>query len=325
MANDKADVLFIGPHRDHLFTELNKAFVIHHAPRPEDVDDALTKKLAPTLRYVAVGGHPGAINGATMAKLPKLEIVSNFGVGYDNVDVKYAAANNVMVTNTPDVLNEEVADTTLGLLLATTRDFIQADKYVRSGEWAKHGDYRLSHSLRDRKVGIVGLGRIGRAIARRLDAMLLPVVYHTRNQVKDVSYKYYADLVAMARDVDALVVITPGGAATKNLINAKVLEALGPTGILINMARGSVVDEDALIAALKNKTIAAAGLDVFVKEPQVPQALRDMENVVLLPHVGSASVHTRRAMEQLVVDNLVAWKAGKAPLTPVAETPSKRK
>jgi lactate dehydrogenase-like 2-hydroxyacid dehydrogenase len=327
MAIDKADVLFIGPHREHLLGELNKTFTVHHVQTLGEANDAVTKneKLASTLRFVAVGGHPGAIDGALMAKLPKLEIVSNFGVGYDNVDVKYAAAHGIMVTNTPDVLNEEVADTTLGLLLATTRDLIQADKYVRSGDWAKHGDYRLSHSLRDRTVGIVGLGRIGRAIARRLEAMLVPVVYHARNPVKDVSYKYYADLLAMARDADVLIVITPGGAATKNLINAEVLKALGPNGILINMARGSVVDEDALIAALKDKTILAAGLDVFVKEPHVPQALVDMTNVVLLPHVGSASVHTRRAMEQLVVDNLVAWKAGKPPLTPVPETPSKRK
>ena len=175
--------------------------------------------------------------------------------------------------------------------------------------------------MRDRTVGVVGLGRIGKAIARRLEAMQVPVVYHARRQVADVSYRHYPGLTDMAREVDVLMVITPGGAQTKNLINAQVLEALGPDGILINMSRGSVVDEAALIRALKERKILSAGLDVFVNEPGVPKELLDMEHVVLFPHLGSASVYTRRAMEQLVVDNLLAWRAGKPPLTPVPETP----
>ena len=321
MAADKADVLFIGPPRTHLLAELAKTFTVHQAADQADVDEALVKRLAPQLKYVAVGGHPGSIDGNLMQKLGRLEIVSSFGVGYDNVDTKYASAHGITVTNTPDVLNEEVADTALGLLLSTVRHLPQIDRYVRSGQWAEKGDYPLTQSLRDRTVGMIGLGRIGKAIARRLDAMRVPVVYHTRRPQPDVPYRHYPSLVDMARAADVLLVITPGGAATRNLINAEVLAALGPNGILINMSRGSVVDEAALIEALKERTILSAGLDVYAKEPQVPAELIAMDHIVLFPHVGSASIHTRRAMEQLVVDNLAAWNAGKPPLTPVPETP----
>ena len=322
MAAEKPDVLFIGPPRTHLLGELAKAFSVHQVGTQKEIDDNLSTRLAPRLRYVAVGGHPGSIDGATMKKFPQLEIVASFGVGYDNVDTKYAAAHGITVTNTPDVLNEEVADTALGLLLCTVREFPQVDRYVRAGKWPQHGDYPLTQSLHDRTVGIVGLGRIGKAIARRLDAMRVPVVYHARRPQPDVPYRHYPVLVDMARDSDVLLVITPGGAATKNLVDAKVLEALGPNGILINVSRGSVVDEAALIEALKKRKILSAGLDVYAEEPHVPKELIEMDHVVLFPHVGSASIHTRRAMEQLVVDNLVAWSAGKPPLTPVPETPS---
>ena len=219
-----------------------------------------------------------------------------------------------------EVLNEEVADTALGLLLCTVREFPQAERYLRAGKWLK-GGYPLSATLRDRTVGIVGLGRIGKAIAKRVEAFGVPVVYHSRNSQKDVSYKYYAKLVDMAKDVDTLIVITPGGPATKHLINAEVLAALGPRGIVINMSRGTVVDDAALIKALRKKTIYSAGLDVFVNEPEVPKEYLEMENIVLFPHLGSGSVWTRQKMEQLVVDNLLAWNSGKAPLTPVPETP----
>jgi lactate dehydrogenase-like 2-hydroxyacid dehydrogenase len=219
------------------------------------------------------------------------------------------------------VLTEEVADTALGLLLCTVREFPQAERYLRAGKWTS-GDYPLTKaSLRNRTVGMVGLGAIGKAIARRLDAFGVPVVYHSRNQQAGVRYRYYPKLVEMARDVDTLIVITPGGPATRNLIDAEVLSALGPNGILINLSRGSVVDEPALIKALQNRTIYSAGLDVFVDEPNVPAELLAMDHVVLFPHLGSATVHTRQKMEQLVVDNLLAWAAGKPPLTPVPETP----
>jgi lactate dehydrogenase-like 2-hydroxyacid dehydrogenase len=205
--------------------------------------------------------------------------------------------------------------------LCTVRELPQAERYLRAGKWVNR-DYPLTRAtLRNCTVGLVGMGRIGQAIARRLDAMKVPVVYHSRRPAGGVGYRHYPRLIEMARDVDVLLVITPGGAETKNLINAEVLAALGPQGILINMARGSVVDEQALIKALQDKVIMSAGLDVYAREPRVPPELIAMEHVVLFPHLGSASVATRERMDQLVVDNLVAWGAGKPPLTPVAETP----
>jgi lactate dehydrogenase-like 2-hydroxyacid dehydrogenase len=262
-------------------------------------------------------------DSATLARFPKLEIVSAFGVGYDHVDANYARDHNVVVTNTPDVLTEEVADIAMGLLIATLREFIKADRYLRSGLWMTQNFPLSVGSLRDRKVGMVGMGRIGQAIGRRLEASRVPVVYHSRKPADGVSYKHYPDLTEMAKAVDTLVVIVPGGPATAKMINADVMKALGPRGVIINVARGTVVDEQALIAALKSGTILAAGLDVFANEPKVPDELRTMQNVVLLPHIGSASVVTRNAMDQLVVDNLKAWFAGKPPLTPVPETPVK--
>jgi lactate dehydrogenase-like 2-hydroxyacid dehydrogenase len=256
-----------------------------------------------------------------MSRFPRLEIVASFGVGYDHVDAVWAGAHGITVTNTPDVLTEEVADTALGLLLCTVREFPQAERYLRSGRWAQ-ADYRLSRAtLRNRTVGLVGMGRIGQAIARRLEAMQVSVVYHSRRPAAGLSYRHYPNLIDMARDVDILLVITPGGANTRNLINAEVLTALGPDGILVNMARGSVVDQPALIKALQDKTIMSAGLDVYANEPTVPPELIAMDHVVLFPHLGSASVATRERMDRLVVDNLLSWAAGKGPLTPVAETP----
>jgi lactate dehydrogenase-like 2-hydroxyacid dehydrogenase len=203
------------------------------------------------------------------------------------------------------------------------REFVKADRYLRSGLWLTQNFPLSAGSLRDRKVGMIGMGRIGQAIARRLEASRVPVVYHSRKPADGVSYKHYPDLLEMAKEVDTLVIIVPGGAGTAKMVNADVMKALGPRGVIVNVARGSVVDEQALISALKSGAILAAGLDVFEKEPNVPDELRSMQNVVLLPHIGSASVVTRNAMDQLVVDNLKVWFAGKPPLTPVAETPVK--
>src|SRR5262249_47260370 len=217
------------------------------------------------LPAIAVTATVGNHDGAFLSRFPRLEIVSSFGVGYDHIDAAWAGARGITVTNTPAVLTEEDADTALGLLLCTVREFPQPERDLRAGKWAQKG-YPLSKAtLRDRTVGLVGMGRIGQAIARRLDAMGVPVVYHSRRPAKDVSYKHYPKLLDMARDVDVLLVITPGGEETKNLIDAKVLAALGPKGILINMARGSVVDEQALIKALADKTIMSAGLDVYLR------------------------------------------------------------
>jgi lactate dehydrogenase-like 2-hydroxyacid dehydrogenase len=320
MASEKADILLLGPPRPLVVDALSAAANVHKLAETKD-RNALFAELAQRVRAMAVCGPVEPINEALMSRFPCLEIVSSFGVGYDHVDAKWAGAHGVTVTNTPDVLNEEVADTALGLLLCTVREFPQAERYLRAGKWVEKSYPLTKATLRDRTVGMVGMGRIGKAIARRLDAFGVPVVYHARNPQAGVSYRHYSSLLDMARDVDTLVVIVPGGASTQNMINTAVFEALGPNGILINMARGSVVDEPALIQALRDRKIMSAGLDVFVKEPNVPKELIEMENVVLFPHLGSASVATRRAMDQLMVDNLLAWAAGKPPLTPVAETP----
>ncbi|KAB2850788.1 MAG: 2-hydroxyacid dehydrogenase [Hyphomicrobiaceae bacterium] len=285
--------------------------------------DVLLEKIA--TKVVAVQSYAlGKVEAGLLDKLPNVEIVAHFGVGYDVVDVATAAKRGIVVTNTPDVLTEEVADTALGLLLMTVRELGAAEKWLRAGHWSKKSDYRLTPmTLRDRRVGIVGLGRIGKAIARRCEAFGLPVSYFGRTAQKGVSNRHYSNLVQMASDVDTLIVVIPGGAATKNIVNAEVLEALGPRGVVINIARGSVVDETALIKALKEKKIKAAGLDVFWNEPNINPELMKLENAVLLPHVGSASIYTRDAMGQLVVDNLKAYLAKKPPLTPVPETPFK--
>jgi lactate dehydrogenase-like 2-hydroxyacid dehydrogenase len=323
MTDEKPDVLLVGPSKPLLANGLEPRFTVHRLIEADD-REALLNRIADRVRALAVTYTNQKIDADFMGRFPKLEFVSSFGVGYDHVDAKWAGGHGIIVTNTPDVLNEEVADTTLGLLLCTVREFPQADRFVRAGKW-EQGAYPLSPgSLRDRSVGIVGMGRIGQAIARRLEAFRVPIVYHSRRPQAGVPYKHYPSLLEMAREVDVLVIIVPGGAETRNMINAEVLEALGPSGIVINMARGSVVDEPALIAALRDKKIFAAGLDVFANEPKVPKELVDMENVVLFPHLGSASVYTRTAMDKLVLDNLLSWASGKGPLTPVPETPPKK-
>jgi lactate dehydrogenase-like 2-hydroxyacid dehydrogenase len=321
ISSDKIDLLIYGPSKPLIEQGFSDQYVLHKFETQPDLE-RLTPDVAGRIRAIAVTGLVPT-NAAVLSRFPKLEIISSFGVGYDHIDAKAAAEHNIVVTNTPDVLTEEVADTALGLFIATAREFIKADRYLRSGLWLTQ-PYPLSvGSLRDRKVGMVGMGRIGQAIGRRLDASLVPVVYHSRNPAAGVSYKHYPNLIEMAKLVDTLIVITPGGPSTANLINAEVMSALGPRGIIVNVARGSVIDEPALIAALKSGTILAAGLDVFAQEPKVPDELRAMQNVVLLPHIGSASVVTRNAMDQLVVDNLKLWFAGKAPMTPIPETPVK--
>jgi lactate dehydrogenase-like 2-hydroxyacid dehydrogenase len=318
MAAEKPDVLLLGPPRPVFVNGLAAAFTVHRLPE-QDAEAALAA-MVPELRAIAVSSVTDRVDAGLMARLPRLEIVSTFGVGYDHIDAAWAGQHGIVVTNTPDVLTEEVADTAIGLLLCTAREFTQAERFVRAGKWRERG-YPLSRaSLRNRTVGLVGMGRIGKAIARRLDGMSVPVAYHTRRPAADVSYRHYPSLIDMARAVDVLLVIVPGGAGTKHLIGADVLAALGPDGILINMARGSVVDEPALIKALQDETILTAGLDVYAREPEVPAELIAMDHVVLFPHLGSASVYTRTQMDQLVVDNLLAWAAGKPPLTPVPES-----
>jgi lactate dehydrogenase-like 2-hydroxyacid dehydrogenase len=320
MAGAKSEVLLIGPSRP-VIAKGFAALTVHSLSAAAD-RDALLASVA-HVRAMAVAAPVEPINDALLARLPQLEIVASFGVGYDHIDVAAAAKRGIIVTHTPGVLTEEVADTALGLLLCTVRELPQAERYLRAGKWLER-EYPLTKaSLRNRSVGLVGMGRIGRAIARRLEAFGVPIAYHARQPRPDLAYSHYPDLIEMARAVDVLLVIVPGGPTTRNLIDGKVLEALGPEGILINMARGSVVDEPALIEALKQGKIMAAGLDVFAKEPHVPKELIAIENVVLFPHLGSASRFTREKMDQLMVDNILAWAAGKPPLTPVPETPWK--
>jgi lactate dehydrogenase-like 2-hydroxyacid dehydrogenase len=261
------------------------------------------------------------IGAGLMDALPNLEIVANYGVGYDKIDAAHAAQRGIMVTNTPEVLTEEVADTAVGLLLNTVREFGRAENWLRAGNWSRGEPYRMTPlTLRDRTIGIFGMGRIGLAIARRLEAFALPIAYHNRRPLPDVTYRYHPTLLELAEAVDTLISIVPGGAETDKAIDSRILSALGPRGVLVNVGRGSTVDQAALIAALANGTIAAAGLDVFENEPNVPEALLRLPNATLLPHVGSGSEYTRTAMADLCVDNLVAWFGEDRALTPVRET-----
>lgn len=297
---------------------LERAFVLHRLWEHPDAGEFL-KASGPRIRGVATSTLFGRVDSRLLDELPALEIVASFGVGYDNVDVAAAAERGVVVTNTPGVLDDEVADLTVGLLIATLRQIPQADRYVRGGRWPE-APFALSPTLRGRRIGLVGLGNIGKAVARRLAAFGVPIAYHARSRQPGIDFDYYPTVQALAEASDVLIALVPGAPATKHLIDGKVLAALGVDGVLINVSRGSVVDEHALIAALRSGTILAAGLDVYEEEPRVPHELIEMANVVLLPHIGSASVQTREAMGRLVVDNLRSWFGLGTAITPVAET-----
>ncbi|TFZ06239.1 2-hydroxyacid dehydrogenase [Ramlibacter henchirensis] len=285
--------------------------------RTHQTDPQAFAQAAPRIRAVTGGGE-SLVDRALMAQLPALEIVSIMGVGYDKVDVPAALERRIPVTHTPDVLNDEVADTAIGLMLSVAKKLPQADRYVRQGLWETQGAMPLTRKMSGARLGIVGLGRIGQAIAKRAEAFGMSIAYTSRNR-KEVKYAYFPSAAELASQVDFLVVITPGGAATRHLIDASVLRALGPQGYLVNVARGSVVDEAALVEALQQGVIAGAALDVFENEPHVPPALRELDNVVLAPHIASATVQTRGAMASLAFDNLAAHFAGKPLLTPVPE------
>ncbi len=317
----KPALLMTGPMMPLIETGLAPVYTVHRLWQADD-REALLARVGPEIEAVCTGGHTGVKTDAAMiARLPKLRVIANFGVGYDSIDAPAAAARGIVVTNTPDVLTEEVADTALGLLLMTVRELSKAENHLRGGHWGEKGDYRLTPgSLRDRSVGIAGLGRIGKAIARRCEAFGLPVSYYGRSKQQGVTYPHYATLTELAKAVDTLIVVTPGGPETNKMVNAEVLAALGPRGVVINVARGSVIDEAALISALRERRIEAAGLDVFVNEPKLSPEFLSLDNVVLTPHVGSGSQYTRNLMAQLVVDNLLAYAERQPPLTPVTET-----
>ncbi|WP_432883419.1 2-hydroxyacid dehydrogenase [Kribbella sp. CA-245084] len=284
----------------------------------ESDPDAVLAARRDEIVAVATGGT--TIDGAFLDDLPAVRLVASFGVGYDRIDATAAASRGVVVTNTPGVLDDEVADTALGLLLMTVRELGRAEQYLREGKWAAGRPYPLAPAtLHGRRMGILGLGRIGQAIADRAQPFGVSVAYHNRHP-KDVSYQYYGSLVEMAADVDILMIVIPGGDDTRHLVDASVLKALGPDGILINVARGTVVDEQALVDALRTNTILSAGLDVFEHEPKVHPDLLTLPNAVLLPHVGSATIPTRTAMANLVVSNIRQWLTDGTPLTPVPES-----
>ena len=296
--------------------QLHAAYVVHE--RLHEADPEAFAKVAPQIRAIAGSGE-SKVPRSLMDQLPGLELVSIMGVGYDGVDVPAALERRIPVTHTPGVLNDEVADLAIGLMLSIARRIPQADQYVRAGRWGNEGAMPLTRKVSGARLGIVGLGRIGQAIARRAEAFGMSIAYTSRSAKTGVTHSYYPTAEALAEQVDFLVVITPGGADTRHLINAEVLAALGSKGYLINVARGTVVDEAALVDALKKGVIAGAGLDVFEKEPHPSEALLTLDNVVLTPHIGSATWQTRQAMADLAAGNLSAHFLGKALLSPVPE------
>jgi lactate dehydrogenase-like 2-hydroxyacid dehydrogenase len=286
-------------------------YTVHRLHEAAD-KDALLASRRDRVRGIA-GGY---VQAELMDRLPKLEIIANFGVGYDSIDTQAAKARNIRVTNTPNVLNDAVAEITIGLMIALARRIPQAHQFVRDGNWLK-GNFPLLTELNGKTVGILGLGRIGKEIAVRAQAMKMRVVYFGRHKQHDEPFVYYSDLTEMARDVDWLVIIAPGGKGTEKIVSRQVLEALGPEGYLVNMARGTLVDEAAMVELLQSKALGGAALDVFENEPRVPQALFALDNVVLSPHQGSATHQTRNKMGALVVANLDAWFAGDPLISPV--------
>ncbi|NRG17251.1 2-hydroxyacid dehydrogenase [Rhizobiales bacterium] len=316
---DKPDILIPRPLMRSILKVLDRDYTTHKLWEMAD-PEAYLDSVAQMIKGIA--SSPSAkVDANLVDRLPNLQIVANFGVGYDGIDARHCADRGIMVTNTPDVLTEEVADTALGLLIMAVRELSASERYLRAGKWQSDGPYPLTHgTLRGRKLGIFGLGRIGKAIARRAEAFGLEIHYHGRRKQDGVAYPYHRNLKELAAACDTLMVVAPGGADTRHAVDADVLKALGPNGVVINIGRGSVIDEQALITALKNGVILAAGLDVFEEEPRAPAELIALDNAVLLPHVGSASIHTREAMGSLMLDNLATWfKEGHA-VTPVAET-----
>ncbi len=313
--SDAPRLLLLGSPADRYVERLTASAAVTQAETQEAFTAALADGAG--IQAIAMFGH-WVISPEVLDALPDLKVISNFGVGYDTIDAAEAARRGILVSHTPDVLNEEVADTTLMLWLAVSRELLPSERWARSGDWEAKGNYPLTRSIRNRTVGILGMGRIGQAIAETIQPFNPTILYHTRSP-KDVPYTYVGDLVEMARQADVLIVITPGGAATRHLVNAAVIDALGPEGIVINVARGTVIDEAALTDALVSGRLGGAGLDVFEDEPKIPDALKSLENVVLLPHVGSASVETRQMMGDLVCDNVDQWLAGKTVKTPVPE------
>lgn len=310
----RADILVVGRVPANVLAQLEASFNVHVLPDAREDAKALLQTVAPRIRGIATN----AVQAPTremLEAIPNLELMASAGIGTDVLNVAYAHSRGIQVTNTPDVLSDDVADAAIMLMLATSRRLVPADRNVREGRWLK--GLPLGHRVSQKRLGILGLGRIGQAIARRAAAFEMTIGYHQRRVNAELPYHYYDDVAALAHDSDFLAVVVPGGSATEKMVDTAVLDALGPEGILINVGRGSTVDEPALLQALAEGRIRGAGLDVLTNEPRVPDALCRMDNVVLAPHYASGTVETRQAMGQLVVDNLRAHFAGEPLLTPV--------
>jgi hydroxypyruvate reductase len=311
MSNETPNVMLVSQVMPYMAQTLNEQYVVHEK-------DHITDPGALQRIRAIVGGGDSKVEAKLMALLPNLEMISVVGVGYDGVDVKAALERGIRISHTPNVLNDDVADLAMAHLLNVSRRLPQADRFVRNSDWVD-GPYPLSRKLSGSRLGLVGMGRIGQAIAKRALAFDMSISYTARSPRGEVPYTFHATPEALAANVDFLVVITPGGPGTRHLINASVLKALGPKGYLVNVARGSVVDEAALIDALQKKQIAGAGLDVFADEPRVSAELRNLQNVVLTPHVGSATFETRKAMSDLALANLRAHFQGEPLVSPIPE------
>ena len=309
-------VLQVGPLKPSLAETLRTSYAAHVLPDGDPDRTAFLAEHADEITVAVTSGRSG-VDSALMTALPRLGAVVNFGVGYDTTDVEAAASRGIAVSNTPDVLTDCVADTAVGLMIDVLRQFSAADRYLRDGRWPVDGNYPLTRQVSNTRVGIIGLGRIGNAIAQRLSAFGCSIRYHNRHKVADTPYSYVTSPLELARQVDVLIVAAAGGAETRNLIDRDIIDALGADGYLINISRGSVVDEAALVDALTAGRLAGAGLDVFVDEPQVPDALLRMDNVVLLPHVASGTEQTRAAMEALTLRNLDQFLETGELVTPV--------
>ncbi|KAJ9537606.1 hypothetical protein OSB04_030339 [Centaurea solstitialis] len=307
-------VLLTFPMSSYLEQQLDNRFNLFRLwtfPNPNDFFHHNAAAIRAVVGNTAVGADRELIDS-----LPALEIVSSFSVGLDKVDLAYCNEKGIRVTNTPDVLTDDVADLAIGLMLTTLRKVCECDRYVRGGLWKK-GDFKLTTKLSGKKVGIIGLGRIGTAIAKRAEAFNCPISYHSRSQKPELKYKYFPTVVELASNCQILVVACPLTEETRHIVNREVIDALGPTGYLINIGRGPHVDEHELVSALVEGRLAGAGLDVFEHEPEVPEELFGLDNVVLVPHVGSDTVETCIAMADLVVGNLEAYFSNKPLLTPV--------
>lgn len=312
----KPDILYLGKFPDATVSELHRLYNVHHfSPMPQP--DVITAEMGQRIRGIATEANHG-LTRALLDRMPNVEVISVFGVGTDAVDLAAAKERGIPVTNTPDIIGPEVADLAIGMMLASARRIVEAEHYARSGDWAKKGPMPLGRSVANKTMGVIGLGGIGRAIADRAVPFRMKVLYNATREKPGVPYTFVGDVVELARQSDYLMVACKGGPETRHLVSKAVIDAVGPTGTLINVARGSVVDEEALIDALANKRLGWAALDVYASEPKFDARLLNFPNVLLQPHHGTAAIETRIAMGQLMLDNLAAGLDKKPLLTPVA-------